>query len=87
MDKLRREGEYTADSAVMERLREKFYGGFATEEQTATAIKSTFERYGYIIDTHTAVAQSVWRITAAKPAIPLPPLLYPPPAPSNFPQA
>ena len=59
MDKLRREGEYTADSAVMERLREKFYGGFATEEQTAAAIKSTFERYGYIIDTHTAVAQSV----------------------------
>ena len=59
MEKLKLHGTYTVTDSVLNKLKESFYGGFATEEQTKATIKSTFEKYGYIMDTHTAVAQSV----------------------------
>ena len=59
MEKLKLEGKYTVTDSVLSKLKESFYGGFATEEQTKATIKSTYEKYGYIMDTHTAVAQSV----------------------------
>ncbi|MFI3212213.1 MAG: threonine synthase [Eubacteriales bacterium] len=37
-----------------------FYGGYATEEETAAKIKGLFEKTGYVIDTHTAVAAAVY---------------------------
>ncbi len=37
-----------------------FVGGYATEEETAATIKDLYEKTGYIIDTHTAVAASVY---------------------------
>lgn len=45
----------------MSRELEDFVGGFATTEQTAEAIRSLYEKTGYIIDTHTAVAASVYQ--------------------------
>ena len=39
---------------------DSFVGGFATEEETAAAIKRIYENDGYVIDTHTAVAASVY---------------------------
>lgn len=59
MEQLKHDGRYKADDTIMSRLREKFAGGFATEEQTSQAIAETYRDYGYIIDPHTAVAQSV----------------------------
>ena len=49
---------------ISEEMREKssdFYGNFASEEETGDAIKTLFEDTGYIIDTHTAVAASVYQ--------------------------
>lgn len=40
------------------RLQEVFYGGFCGEEETASTI-AMLHRYGYLIDTHTAVAAKV----------------------------
>ena len=34
----------------------EFYGGYATEEETAAKIKEVYEQYHYVMDTHTAVA-------------------------------
>ena len=36
-----------------------FVGGFATEEETKETIKNTYEKTGYVMDTHTAVAAHV----------------------------
>ena len=38
-----------------------FYGGFATEAETAQVIKEVYDKSGYIIDTHTAVAAKVYK--------------------------
>ncbi len=52
-------GSYTITEAMKERLSD-FYGNYASEEETASAIRSLYDRTGYIIDTHTAVASSVY---------------------------
>ena len=38
-----------------------FYGNYATEEETAQTIKEVYNKADYIIDTHTAVAASVYK--------------------------
>jgi threonine synthase len=39
-----------------------FSGGYATEEETAEEIRRVYEKEGYVIDTHTAVASHVSRV-------------------------
>ena len=38
-----------------------FYGNFATEAETADEIRRVYEACGYVLDTHTAVASSVYQ--------------------------
>ena len=38
-----------------------FRGGFATEEENFAGIKALFEKTGYVIDTHTGIANAVYR--------------------------
>ncbi len=59
MDSLASSGKYEIDDKMKSGL-EKFFGGFATEEDTADAIRSVYDESGYVIDTHTAVAASVY---------------------------
>lgn len=59
MKKLSQEGVYDITPQMRERLAD-FYGGYATTGQTAAAIRALYEKTGYIIDTHTAVASSVY---------------------------
>ena len=56
MSDLNKTGAYTVDSDVKAAIDKSFCGYFASEEQTAATIRSTMERYGYLADTHTAVA-------------------------------
>ena len=37
-----------------------FYGNYASEKETADTIRDLYEKTGYVIDTHTAVAASVY---------------------------
>lgn len=60
MDRLNKKGEYSITPQMKEKLAD-FYGGFATEEQTRKTIKQVFSSAGYLIDTHTAVAYSVYQ--------------------------
>ena len=59
--KLSSEGKYTVSDSVKEKLQADFWGGFCDDEQTAATIKKTFEEYGYLCDTHTAVAVKVYQ--------------------------
>ncbi len=59
MKQLTEDGKYEITDSMRDKL-SNFYGGFATEEETAEAIRSLFEGTGYLIDTHTAVASCVY---------------------------
>ncbi len=54
------EGKYTVSDEVLTKLKELFFGGYCDEESTYQTIKEIFEKHGYLIDTHTAVAVSVY---------------------------
>ncbi len=59
MDALTSDGEYSITSEMREKLQD-FVGGFASEEETHAAIKRLYDKTGYIMDTHTAVASEVY---------------------------
>lgn len=58
MTQLREKGTYEITPEMKERLGD-FVGGYATEEETAATIRMTYEKTGYVMDTHTAVAAYV----------------------------
>ena len=58
MEGLKSGGSYTVTDEMQAKLAD-FVPGFASEEETAECIRSTFERTGYVLDTHTAVAAHV----------------------------
>ncbi|MDE6608288.1 MAG: threonine synthase, partial [Lachnospiraceae bacterium] len=59
MNALSKDGKYEITEVMKSELSE-FYGNFATQAETAETIKELFERCGYVIDTHTAVAAAVY---------------------------
>lgn len=59
MMELNASGRYEITSEMKEKLSD-FYGNYATEEETSKTIKDLYEKTGYIIDTHTAVAKCVY---------------------------
>ncbi len=58
MDALKKTGAYTVDADVLAKIKENFLGYYADEKETAKTIKETYDQYGYLADTHTAVAIS-----------------------------
>ena len=58
MESLKKDGAYTVESDVIAAINENFSGYFADEAATAATINAYFEEYGYLADTHTAVALS-----------------------------
>jgi len=59
MKELNTVGKYTITEEMQEKLAD-FYGGYASEKETAKRIKEIYEKCGYVIDTHTAVASCVY---------------------------
>ena len=53
------QGKYEITAEMKEKLAD-FYGNYATEKETAETIKELYEETGYVIDTHTAVAATVY---------------------------
>ncbi|MBQ9886992.1 MAG: threonine synthase [Lachnospiraceae bacterium] len=60
MRSLSEKGIYEISDEMKKRLAD-FSGGYASEEETAKAISDLYKKCGYIIDTHTAVAASVYK--------------------------
>ena len=56
MESLKKDGAYTVEADVLSAINANFSGYFADEATTAATIKAYFEEYGYLADTHTAVA-------------------------------
>lgn len=55
MELLKKNGEYTLEITSSDVV-----GEYATEKETAEAIKSMFDASGYVMDTHTAVAYAAY---------------------------
>ena len=60
MAALRSDRKYTISAEMKARMAEEFAAGCADDERVAQTIASTFERDGYLCDTHTAVAVAVY---------------------------
>ena len=58
MTQLNTTGRYSVDADVFAKICENFIGYYANEETTANTIRNCWEKYGYLSDTHTAVAIS-----------------------------
>ena len=58
MEELKITGKYTITPEMKEKLAD-FAAGYSTEEETAESIHDTYQKTGYVMDTHTAVAAHV----------------------------
>ncbi|MDO4547672.1 MAG: threonine synthase [Clostridia bacterium] len=61
MDELSRTGRYALNAAQKSALKERFFGGWASEEEVAREIRRVYEEDNYLVDPHTAVAMKVAR--------------------------
>ena len=59
MASLKSEGKYKITDDMKAQLAD-FYGNYATEAEDASTIKKIYEDCGYVIDTHTSVAATVY---------------------------
>ena len=59
MEALSKDGRYEVSEGIKKALTEQFWGGFCGEDGTSETIARYYKDYGYLIDTHTAVAANV----------------------------
>lgn len=57
---LSEKGKYEVTDDIKARLFEIFYAGYCSDAETLETIKKTYKDYGYLCDTHTAVAVNVY---------------------------
>lgn len=60
MKELSESGRYEVSGTIKKFLKENFSAGYADDAETKETIRRVFEQDGYIMDTHTAVAKSVY---------------------------
>ncbi|MEW5763116.1 MAG: threonine synthase [Bacillota bacterium] len=65
MAELKAQGRYRVDPATHAAVGEVFWADFADDAATLATIRATFEEFGYVIDTHTAVGRAVYEKYAA----------------------
>lgn len=53
-------GRFEVNDKIRQRLSDIFFGGYCNDEATLSTIEKTFREYGYLCDTHTAVAVNVY---------------------------
>lgn len=56
MGKLNTAGKYEVSLEMKGKINSEFYAGCVFKEETENIIKKTYEKHGYLLDTHTAVA-------------------------------
>lgn len=59
MEELGRTGRYAVTEEMKKGLSD-FYGNYATQKECADRIRTLYEKTGYLVDTHTAVASAVY---------------------------
>lgn len=61
MDSLKKDGKYEIDDSMKSYISDMFIGGFSSEANVDARIKEIFDKTGYVIDTHTAVASAAYK--------------------------
>ncbi|MFI3116256.1 MAG: threonine synthase [Clostridia bacterium] len=61
MNSLNKDGKYKVPNELFKSINEDFDAGFCTEQETNDTIKEYYEKTGYLLDTHTAVAVKVYK--------------------------
>ncbi len=56
MSSLSKDGRYEVNDKTKAIIAENFEGGYCTDDETKAVIKKVYTEYGYLMDTHTAVA-------------------------------
>lgn len=77
MNALQSGGAYTVDAVTADAVRALFYGGCCDDKETVEVIRNTFEKDGYLCDTHTAVAVGVYEQYLKETGDNTPPSLLP----------
>ena len=65
MNSLATDGKYEVTDEMKAQLKD-FVGGWASEEECAAEIKRVYDKTGYVMDTHTAVASAVYHAYTEK---------------------
>lgn len=60
MNRLAADGRYTVDKELLERIQNTFDAGCTSEDNVDCTVRTHFDNYGYLCDTHTAVALKVY---------------------------
>lgn len=59
MKELKDTGKYSVNNRIKKELEKLFATGYTNDAQTKNCIKAVYEKYNYLLDTHTAVAYHV----------------------------
>ena len=87
MDELARDGKYTIRADVKDRLSSLFECGYCDDEGTLGSIHDSYEKYGYLPDTHTAVALRVYEDYVKRTEDKTPAVICATASPYKFPKA
>ena len=60
MAQLKANGEYKLAQEELDKIRGEFDAGFCDDSETLKTIEKVYNEYGYLMDTHTAVAWNVY---------------------------
>lgn len=52
--------KYEVNDTIKKKLTEEFWSSYCSEEETTETIRRVFQSYGYVMDTHTAVAYKTY---------------------------
>jgi len=52
--------KYEVKDTIKEKLKEEFWSSYCNEKETIETIRRVFQSYGYVMDTHTAVAYKTY---------------------------
>lgn len=61
MNELEQNGKYKVSDELLNSIKKDFYCGYSTDEEIKQSIKDVYDKYGYLMDPHTAVGYKVMR--------------------------
>jgi len=87
MEALRTEGRYKIDDETLEKNLRLFSAGWQTEEEILGSISKWYQQFGYLADTHTAVALGVYERYRRKTCDTTPSIVISTASPYKFPES
>jgi len=60
MQQLKTEKRYEVNDVMKAKIEDQFWSSYCSEEETMATVKNVYDTFGYVLDTHTAVAYKVY---------------------------